>query len=40
MITGHKSSQMLKRYAHLVGDVALEVSKAVEGRKNGGEVKE
>jgi len=40
LVTGHKSTFMLKRYAHLVGDVALEVSKAVEGRKNGGEVKE
>lgn len=35
LVSGHKSSQMLKRYAHLVGDVALQVSKAVEGRKNG-----
>ena len=35
LVSGHKSSQMLKRYAHLVGDVALQVSKAVEDRKNG-----
>jgi integrase len=35
LVSGHKSSQMLKRYAHLVGDVALQVSKAVEGKNNG-----
>ncbi len=35
LVSGHKSSHMLKRYAHLVGDVALQVSQAVEDRNNG-----
>lgn len=35
LVSGHKSSAMLKRYAHLVGDVALQVSRAVEDRNNG-----
>ena len=35
LVSGHKSASMLKRYAHLVGDVALQVSQAVEGGRNG-----
>jgi hypothetical protein len=37
LVSGHKSSQMLKRYAHLVGDVALQVGQAVAESKKKGE---
>lgn len=33
LVSGHKSSQMLKRYAHLVDDVALQVSNSVQNTR-------
>lgn len=35
LVSGHKSGHMLKRYAHLVTDVAVEVAKAADAKRGG-----
>ncbi|WOJ94216.1 site-specific integrase [Congregibacter variabilis] len=36
LVSGHKSGQMLKRYAHLVTDVAMQIAEATDAQRNSG----